>query len=81
MARLAEAAMTLLGAAPQDVRTARWAGLVHDIGRIAVPNSIWAKPGPLGDAEHEQVRLHAYQRERLLPGSVRCRASSGALRA
>ena len=66
--------MTLLGAAPQDVRTARWAGLVPDIGRIAVPNSIWAKPGPLGDAEHEQVRLHAYQGERLLS---RIRALSG----
>jgi putative nucleotidyltransferase with HDIG domain len=66
VARLAEAAMVELGAAAQDVRAARWAGLVHDLGRIAVPNSIWEKPGPLSDAEHEQVRLHAYQGERLL---------------
>jgi DNA-binding CsgD family transcriptional regulator len=44
----------------------RRAALVHDIGRVAVPARVWAKPGPLTRAEQEQVRLHAYHSERVL---------------
>ena len=42
------------------------AGLVHDLGRSGVPNSIWAKPGALTESEWESVRLHAYLGERML---------------
>ena len=45
---------------------ARCAGLVHDLGRVAIPNGVWAKPGPLTDGDWEQVRLHAYYSERVL---------------
>jgi HD-GYP domain-containing protein (c-di-GMP phosphodiesterase class II) len=44
----------------------RRAGLVHDIGRVAVENGIWDKPGPLTTSEWEQVRLHAYYTDRIL---------------
>ena len=36
----------------------RRAGLVHDLGRVAVENGIWDKPGPLTTSEWERVRLH-----------------------
>ena len=39
---------------------------MHDIGRVAVPVGVWAKPGPLTRSEYEQVRLHAYYSERVL---------------
>lgn len=42
------------------------AGLVHDLGRVAIPNGVWAKPGPLSQGNWEQVRLHAYYTERVL---------------
>src|SRR5262249_5393355 len=42
------------------------AGLVHDLGRSGVPNSIWAKPGALSEWEWESVRLHSYLGERML---------------
>jgi HD-GYP domain-containing protein (c-di-GMP phosphodiesterase class II) len=45
------------------------AGLVHDLGRVAVPSGIWNKEGSLADEEWERVRLHAYYTERIL---VRC---------
>ena len=45
---------------------------LHDVGRAAVSNTIWEKPGPLTSAEWEQVRMHAYHSERIL-------ATSGAL--
>ena len=54
------------GLAAPEVLTLRRAGLVHDIGRVAVPVSVWAKPGPLTRGEHEQVRLHGYHSERVL---------------
>jgi putative two-component system response regulator len=31
---------------------------LHDIGKVAVPDSILLKPGPLTDQEFEQVKLH-----------------------
>ena len=49
----------------------RRAGLVHDLGRVAVENGIWDKPGPLTTSEWEQVRLHPYFTERIL---ARCRS-------
>lgn len=53
-----------LGAA--EAAQLRRAVLVHDIGRVAVPARVWAKPGPLTRGEREQVRLHAYHSERVL---------------
>lgn len=44
----------------------RVAALLHDLGRVSVPNGIWDKPGALNAAEWERVRLHAYYTERIL---------------
>jgi HD-GYP domain-containing protein (c-di-GMP phosphodiesterase class II) len=51
---------------PGDGDELRLAGLLHDLGRVAVPNGIWDKAGPLGTAEYERVRLHSYYTERIL---------------
>lgn len=37
----------------------RFAGYLHDIGKIAIPNSILDKPGPLTDDEWKVMRTHA----------------------
>lgn len=55
-------AMRLDAGALADLRAA---ALLHDIGRVAVPNGIWDKAGALGPAEWERVRLHAYYTERI----------------
>jgi HD-GYP domain-containing protein (c-di-GMP phosphodiesterase class II) len=49
-----------------DVITIRRAGLVHDLGRMGVSNSIWDKEGPLAESEYERVRLHPYLTDRML---------------
>ena len=42
------------------------AGLLHDIGKLAVPNRILDKPGRLTSAEWEIVRLHPYYSYQIL---------------
>jgi HD-GYP domain-containing protein (c-di-GMP phosphodiesterase class II) len=49
----------------------RRAGLLHDVGRIGVPNTIWDKPGPLTETEMERVRMHPYLTERTFSRSTR----------
>jgi DNA-binding CsgD family transcriptional regulator len=44
-------------------------GLVHDLGRVAVPTSVWERPGPLTSEEWERVRLHPYHSGRILARS------------
>ena len=60
----------LVALASRDAKNLRRAALVHDLGRVAVPNGIWDKPGPLTDGEWERVRLHAYYSERVLERST-----------
>jgi HD-GYP domain-containing protein (c-di-GMP phosphodiesterase class II) len=66
VAERAEAAARQLGLPEADVRLVRRAGLIHDLGRAGVPNSIWEKAGPLTEWEWERVRLHTYYVERML---------------
>ncbi|MGH2450073.1 MAG: HD-GYP domain-containing protein, partial [Candidatus Limnocylindria bacterium] len=66
VARLAERAARLLRLPEQEVVAVRRAGLLHDIGRIAVSNTILEKRRALTPAEQEKVRLHPYYAERVL---------------
>lgn len=70
--RVAELAVRAgeLAGLPDPVRAElRVAALLHDLGRVHVPNRIWDKPGPLDELEWERVRLHAYYTERILARS------------
>ena len=78
VADLAAAAGEQLGLSEPELRTLRRAGLVHDLGRLGVSNSIWDKPGPLGPGEWERVRLHPHITERMLHQS-RALAPLGAI--
>jgi len=46
------------------------AGLLHDLGRVAISAAVWDKPGPWTAHEWEQARLHPYYSERILAGST-----------
>lgn len=48
-----------LGLPPSSQRTLAIGGLVHDVGKLSVPDEILKKPGPLTDAEFAVVRRHA----------------------
>jgi putative nucleotidyltransferase with HDIG domain len=48
----------LLGCTPQEVQAIYWGGLLHDIGKIGIPDSILRKPSKLDKAEWEIIRKH-----------------------
>ena len=52
--------------AEEEVRLVRRAALLHDIGKLSVPNNILDKPGKLTATEWETVRLHPYYTQRIL---------------
>ncbi|MGW4714163.1 HD domain-containing phosphohydrolase [Nocardia sp. NPDC004260] len=66
VAALAEQAARLSGLDAAAARRLRCAGLLHDLGRVGVSSSVWDKPGPLGVAERERVRMHTYWTQRIL---------------
>lgn len=66
VARLARTAAERLGLDAEAVMQLEVAALLHDLGRVAISNAVWEKPGTLTTAEWEQIRLHPYHSERIL---------------
>jgi diguanylate cyclase (GGDEF)-like protein/putative nucleotidyltransferase with HDIG domain len=49
-----------LGLPPEHIAKMRLAGLLHDVGKIGVPDSILQKPGPLTPEEFEVMKTHTH---------------------
>lgn len=50
----------------EQVTVVRRAGLLHDLGRAAVPREVWERPGTLGPDDWDEVRAGVAAAERLL---------------
>ncbi len=48
-----------LGMPPHDIEQLRLAGLLHDVGKIGVPDAILGKPSGLTDEEYAQMQEHS----------------------
>ncbi len=65
-----------MGCGEDEVETIRWAAILHDVGKIGVPDEILFKPGPLTDEEHRIMERHLdlgaqiVQRTGFLPDAV-----------
>ena len=68
--RLSAALARELGMGSDDVELLRLAAPLHDLGKIAVPDSILFKGGALDDEEFRTVRTHTAIGARLLSGST-----------
>lgn len=67
--RVAEMAVAIaleLGILEDRVEKIRFAGLVHDIGKIGVRESVLSKPGKLTDEEYRHIMSHPEIGERIL---------------
>ena len=69
VAALAVRAALALSLPDDESRILGRAALLHDLGRVGVPNRIWDKPAALNVSEREAVRMHAYWTERVLAQS------------
>ena len=59
--RLGEA----LGLPEETLDDLLWGGVIHDIGKIGVPDQILTKPGPLTPEEFEVMKLHVFTGEEI----------------
>ena len=57
------------GADDEDVETLRLASIMHDVGKIGVPDAILQKPGRLDDDERRIMEAHAEYGFQILAGS------------
>ena len=56
------------GFAPEKVRQMYLSGLLHDVGKIGIPESVLCKPGRLTDNEYETIKGHPMIGFRILSG-------------
>jgi diguanylate cyclase (GGDEF)-like protein len=66
VAALAERVAATLGLDPAACHVVRRAAELHDIGKVAIPSAILAKPGPLDDDEWDYMRRHTLIGERIV---------------
>ncbi|MFW6022286.1 MAG: HD-GYP domain-containing protein [Halanaerobiaceae bacterium] len=60
VADLTRAISIKMGLEDQEIERSYWAGIVHDIGKILVPDKILNKNSKLTDEEYEIIKKHCY---------------------
>jgi diguanylate cyclase (GGDEF)-like protein/putative nucleotidyltransferase with HDIG domain len=58
VARYAAGIAQHLGWGGADLAYLRVAAMLHDVGKVSLPDNILRKPGPLDEREYEEVKLH-----------------------
>jgi putative nucleotidyltransferase with HDIG domain len=66
VAVLAMALSEYIGLRPQEVRSFGISGLLHDLGKVTVPDEILNKPGRLTESEREVMNNHTVEGARLI---------------
>jgi diguanylate cyclase (GGDEF)-like protein len=66
VAELTVAISAELGLDSETAERAEQAAFMHDVGKIAIPDAVLQKPGPLDDHEWELIRQHTLIGERIL---------------
>lgn len=63
--RFAQQVGALLGLHEEDATILYQGGVLHDLGKIAIPDAILLKPGPLTEEEFAIMRTHSHEGERM----------------
>jgi len=66
LGRIAVAVGRELGMEPHELEDLQRGALLHDVGKIGVPDAILQKPFPLTEYEWEKIRLHPVIGEKIL---------------
>jgi diguanylate cyclase (GGDEF)-like protein len=81
VAQLAREVSAALGLKGEHLEQVVRAAELHDVGRVAVPDAILLKTGPLDDAEWENMREHALAGDRILSAAPALEAIAKLVRA
>jgi len=57
-----------LGLSEDDIKVLRHGGVLHDIGKLAIPDNVLLKNGPLNDSEWQVMRQHTVVGSQLCGG-------------
>ncbi|HEX3629174.1 MAG TPA: HD-GYP domain-containing protein, partial [Candidatus Dormibacteraeota bacterium] len=63
---MCEGVAKLLGMSEAECNTIRIGGILHDLGKIAIPDSILLKPGKLTPEEYEIIKTHPVEGAQIL---------------
>lgn len=66
VAHLSQLLALAVGMSPAEAERVRIAGLVHDVGKIGVPEAVLGKPGKLSDEEFAAIKKHPEIGHRIL---------------
>jgi diguanylate cyclase (GGDEF)-like protein/putative nucleotidyltransferase with HDIG domain len=69
-----------LGLCDADAEAVRLGAILHDVGKLAIPDRILDKPGPLDEVEWQLMRRHTLVGERILEGAPALRDVAGLVR-
>ena len=64
--RIAVAVGEELGLTPRELEAIRFGGMFHDIGKLAVPDSILTKPAKLTEEEYDRIKEHSAEGARIV---------------
>lgn len=73
VAHWAEALAKRMGCSPAEVREVRWAALLHNVGKVAIPEEILRKAGPLSPDELALLQRYPIIGEEILEAVPRFR--------
>jgi hypothetical protein len=65
--RLTRSTAAALGLPPREAEALGRAAILHDVGKLHVPDAILRKPGPLTNEERAVMQQHTLSGERILP--------------
>ncbi|MEV5705253.1 HD-GYP domain-containing protein [Actinoallomurus sp. NPDC052274] len=57
-----------IGMRPDRINRLRYAGMLHDVGKLGVPTKVLQKPGRLTEEENAAVQLHPMRGEEIVRG-------------
>lgn len=66
LASLAVRLAELRGLTTEEIEAVRLGGILHDVGKIGIPDRVLLKPGPLDDDEREIIEQHPAIGDKLL---------------
>ncbi len=66
VAKLASFLAAQMGLPPDVCTKIEIAGLLHDLGKLKIPDELLDKPGPLEEEEFATIKVHPYETEQIL---------------